>query len=42
MTKEFPGLLLILLLLFVSKVQDGCANEPDSAYLFAYATDKYI
>ena len=40
MRKEFPGLLLTLLLLFVSKVQDGCANEPDSAYLFAYATDK--
>src|SRR5690554_2246220 len=40
MRKEFPRLLIILLLLFVLKEQNACANEPDSAYLFAYATDK--
>lgn len=40
MRKEFPRLLIILLSLFVLKEQNACANEPDSAYLFAYATDK--
>lgn len=40
MRKEFPVLLIILLSLFVSKAQNACANEPDSVYLFAYATDK--
>lgn len=40
MRKRFLPVYVIILLLFISKETVVYANEPDSAYIFAYATEK--